>query len=182
MKKNFQYIIIVLVTLIVGVIGTIFTLKYFNLLGDTTIEKTVSNITLSESDTIKSAVDKVYNASVYVESYKNNTATGSGSGFVYKKDDKYGYILTNYHVIEGATSVQITNMNGETVSATILGSDEYTDVAVLRIDASAVLLVAELGSSEDSSIGDTVFTIGSPLGKTYIGSVTKGIISGKART
>src|SRR5574344_540501 len=102
MKEKFKYILTILITLIIGVIATVFTLNHFNLLGDTTIEKTVSNITLSESDTIKSAVDKVYNASVYVESYKNNTATGSGSGFVYKKDDKYGYILTNYHVIEGA--------------------------------------------------------------------------------
>lgn len=182
MKEKFKYILTILITLIIGVIATVFTLNHFNLLGNTTIEKTVSTITLSEADTIKSSVNKVYNSSVYVESYKNGTTTGSGSGFVYKKDNNYGYILTNYHVIEGATSIQITNMNGETLEAKVLGGDEYTDIAVLRIDEKGVLLVAELGSSNDSFIGDTVFTVGSPMGKTYIGSVTKGILSGKDRS
>ena len=175
MKEKFKYILTIIITLIVGVIGTIVTLKHYDLLGKPVIEKTVSNITLTESDTIKPAIDKVYDSQVYIESYKNNRQTGSGSGFVYKKDDKYGYILTNHHVIDGASSIQ-------TVTAKVLGSDEYTDVAVLRIEASAVLSVAELGKSENSNIGDTIFAVGSPMGKEYIGSVTKGIISGKNRS
>ena len=182
MKEKFKYILTIIITLIVGVIGTIVTLKHYDLLGKPVIEKTVSNITLTESDTIKPAIDKVYDSQVYIESYKNNRQTGSGSGFVYKKDDKYGYILTNHHVIDGASSIQTTNMQGQTVTAKVLGSDEYTDVAVLRVEASAVLSVAELGKSENSNIGDTIFAVGSPMGKEYIGSVTKGIISGKNRS
>ena len=181
-KKIFKYVIAIIITLIIGVVGTIFTLDHFNLLNGTVVEKTVSNITVSESDTIKSGVDKVYNSVVYVESYEKNNLTGSGSGFAYKTDDKYEYILTNYHVIEGADKVLITNVEGKEVTASILGGDECTDIAVLRVDKDAILAVCEFGSSEDANLGDTVFTVGSPLGKTYMGSVTKGIISGKNRT
>lgn len=184
MKDKFKYILTILITLIVGVIGTLFTLNYLGLLKstNTTIEKTVANITLDESDTLKPSIDKVYNSVIYVESYKGNTAIGSGTGFVYKKDSKYGYVLTNYHVIDEATKVLITNMEGEEVEATILGGDEYTDIAVLRIDKDAALLVAELGKSDESEIGDTIFTVGSPMGKEYLGSVTRGILSGKDRS
>lgn len=181
-KIQFKYVITVIITLIIGVVGTIFTLNYFNLLNGSVIEKTVSNITLSESDTIKSGVDKVYNSVVYVESYEKNNLSGSGSGFAYKTDNNYGYILTNYHVIDGADKVLITNIKGEEVTATVLGGDEYTDIAILKVEKKAVLSTCEFGSSEDANLGDTVFTVGSPLGKTYMGSVTKGIISGKNRT
>ncbi len=184
MKEKFKYILTILITLIIGIIATLITLNFCGVFNkkNTTVEKTVSNITLNESDTIAPAVDKIYNSVVYIESYNNNKTIGSGSGFVYKKDDKYGYILTNYHVIENATKVEITNIEGKSIEATVLGGDEYTDIAVLKIDVSGVLLVAELGSSENSKIGDTIFTVGSPMGKTYIGSVTKGILSGKDRS
>lgn len=180
-KENLKSLIYVIVAFFVGVIGTVVTLHYFPM-NSQTIEKTISEVNVTESDTIKSGVSKVYNAVVVIESYKGSKLSGTGTGFVYKKDDKTGYIITNNHVISGATTVKVVNMNNETVEAKVLGSDEYEDVAVLAIDASSVLAVAEIGSSENASIGDTVFTVGTPVGTEYMGTVTKGILSGKDRT
>ncbi len=184
MKENKTYYsLTIIIALFIGVIGTLFTLKYLNLLDRTVeVDRTVKEVTIKESDSLYESIDKVYNSVVYIESYRNSTAKGSGSGFVYKKDDKYGYILTNQHVISNSSKVEITNIEGDTVEATILGSDEYSDIAVLRIDKENVLGVATLGDSSKTRLGDTVFTVGSPLGKEYMGSVTKGIISGKDRT
>lgn len=187
MKKNRSYgltIIMSILSLFVGIIGTLWTLNYFGILDKKVLEtdKTIKNVTITESDSLSESVDKIYNAVVYIESSINSVKKGSGSGFVYKTDNKYGYVLTNHHVISGSTKVEITNIEGETVEATVLGSDEYSDIAVLKIDKKAVLGVAILGSNEKTKLGDTVFTVGSPLGKDYMGSVTKGIISGKDRT
>ena len=181
MKDRVKNVITIILSITIGVIGTLITLKYCGFLEKEEGIKNVTSITLSESDTLKSSIDKVYNSVVYIESSKNNRTSGSGSGFVYKKDDKYGYILTNNHVIDGANKVDITNIEGKIVEASVLGSDEYTDIAVLKIDAEDVLQVAEFGNSEESNLGDTIFTVGSPLGKDYMGTVTKGILSGKNR-
>lgn len=184
MKEKTKYVVTIIITFTIGVIGTLFTLNACGLFEERIVEvdKTVKTVNITETGTIKEAVDKIYNSVVYIESLKNGTATGSGSGFVYKTDDKYGYILTNQHVIDGSTEIEITNIEGGVSKATLLGEDSYSDIAVLRIDKEDVLQVAELGSSSDSYLGDTVFTVGSPLGKTYMGSVTKGILSGKGRT
>lgn len=179
MKQKSYYILTVLIGLLVGIVGTyIFMKEYSN---EKVLEKIDKVVSVTETDTIKSAIEKVYNATILVESYKNNKLSGSGTGFIYKKDDKYGYIITNNHVIEGASSVKILNNEGTIVDGTILGSDEYSDIAVIRIDKDAALQVAEIGSSSDSEVGDTLFTVGSPLGSEYIGTVTKGILSGKNR-
>ena len=184
MKEKTKYILTIIVTLIIGVISTILTLNACGVFDEKIVEvdKTVKEVTITETDTIKESVDKIYDSVVYIESLKNGTATGSGSGFVYKEDDEYGYILTNQHVIDESEEIEITNIEGGVFNATLLGEDSYSDIAVLRVDKDAVLQVATLGSSDESNIGDTVFTVGSPLGKTYMGSVTKGILSGKNRT
>ena len=181
MKEKVKYTITIVISIAIGVIGTLLTLNYCGLFDTKVLEKTIRTVSLSEKDTLKESIDKVYDSVVYIESLKNGNTIGSGSGFVYKKDDNSGYILTNYHVIDGCDEVYITNIKGETVEAKILGADEYTDIAVLKIDEEDVLQVAEFGSSEETNLGDTVFTVGSPLGKDYMGSVTKGIISGKDR-
>lgn len=184
-KKKILYAILLIVVFFTGVISTMYTAKYFGLFDNNTnggeLINAFKNITVTESDTISSSIDKVYDSVVYVESYNGEVAVGSGSGFVYKSDDKNGYILTNHHVIDSASKVEITNSKGDTFEAKILGSDEYYDVAVLSFDKKYVLQVAILGDSELSKLGDTIFTVGSPLGKTYMGSVTKGILSGKNR-
>lgn len=179
MNNKNTYILTAVISLAIGVFGTyLFMDKYDN---QVVIEKTEKVVSVTESDTIQSSISKIYDATILVESYKKNTLASTGTGFVYKKDDKYGYIITNHHVVDGATSVKILDNSGNKVDGTILGSDEYADIAVIRIDVKHVLLVAEIGSSEDVQIGDTLFTVGSPLGADYIGTVTKGILSGKNR-
>ena len=180
MKKILTYIITIITTLFIGIIGTLLVIKYTpqkqNNLEPT---KTVS---ITETNTIKSAIQKIYDAVILVDTYKNETAISSGTGFIYKTDEKNGYIITNHHVIEGGDKFRITLTSGEETEPKLLGSDEYSDIAVLSIPKETVKQVAQLGSNETSEIGDTVFAIGSPLGKEYMGTVTKGILSGKNRT
>ena len=177
MKNKIIYICSVILSLFIGISGT---LVVVNFLPREDGEKVVQEVTITESDTIAPAVNKVYDSVVTVLNY-NSQLQATGTGFVYKTDDKYGYILTNNHVISGAKKIKVTNTENVTVDATILGSDEYADLAVLRVDKSFVLQVATLGDSTHSEIGDTVFAVGTPVDVKYAGSVTKGIISGKNR-
>jgi len=182
MKKKTKYIVTIIATFTIGVLSTILTLNHFGLLKRVVeVNRIVNEVNITEADSISTSVDKIYNAVVYIESLKNKTATGSGSGFVYKIEGDYGYVLTNQHVIDGATEIEITNIDGKVSKAEKMGEDAYSDIAVLRISKDDVLAVAEFGSSQDAKLGDTVFTVGSPVGKTYMGSVTKGILSGKDR-
>ena len=96
----------------------------------------------------------------------------SGSGFVISSD---GYILTNYHVIEDATSVTVTFKNGDKYPATIVGGEEENDVAVLKIDATGLTPVV-MGASDDLMVGEEVVAIGNPLGEMTF-SETRGIVS-----
>ena len=126
-------------------------------------------------------IDKVYDSVVYIENYRAGKLYTSGTGFVYKSDDDNGYILTNYHVVSGNTSIKVTLSNDKVVDAKYLGGDEYLDVACLAIDEKDVLDVADLGSSTDTKLGATLFTVGTPVGDEYRGTVTRGILSGKDR-
>lgn len=182
MKDKLKYIVITVMSCFAGVAGTIIVYHYCPPKWTTeTIEKTVSQVSVTESDTIQSGVSKIYDAVVVVESYSKGQLSSSGTGFVYKKDNDKAYIITNCHVVSGASSVKIVNMNNESVEAKVLGSDEYEDVAVLQIDANYALAVSEIGKSDDMKLGDTVFTVGTPVGSEYMGTVTKGILSGKDR-
>ena len=177
MKNKIIYICSVILSLFIGISGTLLVVYY---IPNDDGEKVVQEVTITESDTIAPAVNKVYDSVVTVLNY-GSQLQATGTGFVYKTDDKYGYILTNNHVISGSKKTEVTNTENVTVEATLLGSDEYADLAVLRVDKSFVLQVATLGSSTDSEIGDTVFAVGTPVDVKYAGSVTKGIISGKNR-
>lgn len=177
MKNKIIYICSVILSLFIGISGTLLVVYY---IPSDEGEKVVQEVTITESDTVAPAVNKVYDSVVTVLNY-GNQLQATGTGFVYKTDDKYGYILTNNHVISGSKKIEVTNTENVTVEATLLGSDEYADLAVLRVDKSFVLQVATLGSSTDSEIGDTVIAIGTPVDVKYAGSVTKGIISGKNR-
>ena len=96
----------------------------------------------------------------------------AGSGFIISQD---GYIVTNYHVVKGATSVKVTLYNGDTYDATVIGGDSDYDVAVLKINASGLQPVT-LGESADVNVGDTVLAIGNPLGELTF-SMSQGIVS-----
>lgn len=139
------------------------------------------NVTITDNSGISEAVNKIYNSVVMIKLYKNDTYYGSGSGFVYKVDNKYGYILTNYHVVENAKKVVVHYSDESEIEAKVLGGDKYLDVAVVRVDKNSVLEVAELGSSSDLKLGDTIFAVGSPIGEEYFNTITRGIVSGLDR-
>jgi len=140
-----------------------------------------NNTKVYEKNTLKEAIDKVYNSVVLIENVDETSSNSTGAGFIYKVDNKEAYILTNEHVITNEKEVKVTLSNNEYEIAKVLGKDEYLDLAVLKIDKSKVILAATFGKSEESNIGDTIITIGSPAGYEYRGTVTSGIISGKDR-
>lgn len=103
-----------------------------------------------------------------------------GSGIIFSED---GYIITNHHVINGATAVKVVLADGKdtTYDAKIIGSDSKTDLAVLKVDA-AGLDAADIGSSGELKVGETVIAVGNPYGLQFAGSVTSGIVSALNRT
>ena len=104
--------------------------------------------------------------------------TGSGSGIIIRSD---GYIITNQHVIDGATSVTVILNNNEEYEASIIGEDSKTDLAVIKIKADN-LTAAEIGKSSELEVGEKAVAIGNPLGQEFAGSVTEGVISALNRT
>lgn len=107
---------------------------------------------------------------------------GTGSGAVYKVEDGTAYIFTNNHVIEGSDVIDVLFKDGTRVEAQLLGSDVWTDLAVLSIEADPVTTVAEFGDSDNLTVGEPAIAIGSPLGTNFASSVTSGIISAVERT
>ena len=142
--------------------------------------KCENKVTIDEKG-ISESVDKIYDAVVYVENYKKQKLYATGTGFVYKVDQNNGYIITNYHVINGSDTLKVILSNDKMVDATYLGGDEYMDIAIIAIKAENVIKVAELGDSSLAKLGDTVFTVGTPVDYEYRGTVTRGILSGKDR-
>lgn len=106
---------------------------------------------------------------------------GSGSGVIYKKSDDTAFIVTNYHVIEGAQQLEVTLADGTKEPAELLGGDVWTDLAVLTIKGANVKKTAEFGDSGALKIGEPVIAIGNPLGLEFSGSVTQGVVSGLER-
>ncbi len=96
-----------------------------------------------------------------------------GSGIILSED---GYIATNAHVVDGATSLKVVTSDGTSYEATLVGSDDVSDLAVLKIDATG-LTAAEFGSADDLSVGDQVIAVGNPGGSAFASSVTVGYVS-----
>ena len=125
----------------------------------------------------ENSVVAITTGSVSTDSWAPQYVTnGAGSGVVYSED---GYILTNNHVIDGASTIEVTLHDGTSYDATVVATDEQTDVAVLKIDATGLTPVT-LGDSSQLSVGDLAVAIGNPLG-TLAGTATDGIISGLER-
>jgi serine protease Do len=104
----------------------------------------------------------------------NNPIMSSGSGVIFDKNK--GYIVTNFHVVEGATNIQVTLDDGQHYEAKLIGYDRDTDLAVLQIDANN-LPEARFGNSLELRVGELAVAIGNPLGKDFARSVTAGVIS-----
>lgn len=166
-------------------------------------ETTVSPVKVDVNSDITEAVDKVQDAVVSVinlqkqqqssgfgglfgsqQSESNDkNASGSleeaseGSGVIYKKEGDTAYIVTNNHVVEGQDGLEVLLKDGTKVSAELVGTDVYTDLAVLKIKSDKVSTVATFGDSDKIKVGEPAIAIGSPLGSTYANSVTSGIVS-----
>ncbi|MET3319370.1 UNVERIFIED_ORG: serine protease Do [Peribacillus simplex] len=108
--------------------------------------------------------------------------SGTGSGVIYKKDNGKAYIITNNHVIEGAKEVEISLYDGQKATATVVGADALTDLAVLTIDASVAPEGIKFGDSDRMRPGEEVLAIGNPLGLDFSRSVTQGIVSATGRS
>lgn len=173
-KKDKREIIIVISSFFIGCIVTM-------LVGSLVLPLFIkSKETIYEKNSLAPSINKIQDAVVTIESYNGTAILSTGSGFVYKTSGKKAYILTNEHVIEG-NNIIVINEKDEETTGKVLGKDEYLDLAVIEIDKKYALKVATLGESEKTSIGDTIFVIGSPVSKRYHGSISTGILSGKDR-
>lgn len=193
MKDKISYGIIVFIAFILGGLTMYYfdsnnsenTKNDYNIIGDSvnsdSTSSTCDKIVIVENSSLSSAIEKVFDATVMINTYKNNKTSSTGSGFVYKTDDQYGYIMTNHHVVDGGTKWTLYLSDDTEVTAELLGSDAYLDLAVLRINKNDVKAVAVIGKNSDCKLGDIVFSVGSPLGYDYRGTVTNGIISGLDR-
>lgn len=147
------------------------------------------NVSVDVYSQITKAVDKAGDAVVGITNIQESTnfwgqseeAGGTGSGVVYKKADGKAYIVTNHHVVADASELEVSLSDGTKIPAKLLGSDIWTDLAVLEIPADKIEVVAEFGNSDKLKPGEPVIAIGNPLGPTFSGSVTQGVISGLER-
>jgi serine protease Do len=106
---------------------------------------------------------------------------GLGSGVVYKRDDKYDYIITNEHVVAAGRVYEIVAYDMQKLAGVLLGSDTVQDVAVIRTPRFRDITIAPLGNSSDLKVGDTIFAIGNPGDINFRGSVSTGIVAGLNR-
>lgn len=109
----------------------------------------------------------------------STTSKAEGSGIILSAD---GYIVTNNHVVDGATTVMVLLNTGTEYEAKLVGKDEQTDLAVIKIEPTEELTVATMGDSNALEVGERVVAIGNPMGLEFFGSVTEGIVSGVNRT
>lgn len=149
------------------------------------------NVSLDVTTDVTEAVDKTSQSVVGITniqtvnfwSMEESQEAGVGSGVIYKKAGDKAYVVTNNHVVEGASELEVTLADGTKVPATIRGTDVWTDLAVVEMSSENISddLIAEFGDSDALKIGEPVLAIGNPLGLQFSGSVTQGIISGVNR-
>lgn len=175
-------ILVIVLSLISGCLGAYFMLiTHENSTTTTSGGVTTSTAKLNETNSISEAVENVYDAVVVVEVYNDNQLVSTGTGFVYKKENGKAYLMTNNHVISDGKMIKVLFTDETELEATIVGSDVYSDIAVLSVKDSDTIKSATMGDSSKSKVGDTVFTVGSPEGSDYAGTVTKGVLSAKDR-
>lgn len=200
-KKIGQLLLIILISFFSGVLGSL-TILQLNQKQETNTQNstTITQTSVKNENSTTKAVDKVKDAVVSIITYSANSqnslfgygesdtdtnteqVSSQGSGVIYKKDGEYAYIVTNTHVINGAKKVDIRLADGTKVPGEIVGTDTYSDIAVVKISSEKVSAVAEFGDSSKLTVGETAIAIGSPLGSEYANTVTQGIISSLNRT
>ena len=199
-KKGVKVLIIILIGFLSGALGSFVTLQLYQKQENQATNNnsgTVTQTSYKNENSTTQAVNKVKDAVVSIITYSSSSSRQSsvfnaddtnsdsdnqqiaseGSGVIYKKDDKDAYLVTNTHVINGASKVDIRLADGTKVPGEIVGSDTFSDIAVVKISSEKVTTVAEFGDSSQLSVGETAIAIGSPLGSEYANTVTQGIIS-----
>ena len=153
-------------------------------IADKPTKEVIQQVILNQEDAQIEAIERVAGAIVGVVNFVRERQRGEGSGIVYKVEDGHTYIVTNEHVIAGGDYFEVVfdNETNDRVAAELVGSDVYTDLAVLRIRNYEAKVTAAFGNTEDLRIGQTVIAIGNPLGLEFAGSATSGIVSGHNRT
>lgn len=144
-----------------------------------------SNVTLAvrkvEPDVV--GVENYQLVSNFFSQQSKLEATGIGTGVMFYKDDKTAYLVTNNHVVEGAAKVDIVRDSGKHYNATVVGTDPYTDLAVIKVPADVFKAVAPVtfANSDQIEAGEPAIAIGTPLGLDFADTVTSGIVSAKSR-
>ncbi|MTI47418.1 S1C family serine protease [Sporosalibacterium faouarense] len=189
--KRTKIINMVLVSVVIGIlIGSAFT---YGLIGNQGIIEgskvsadSVKAINTSYTSPVVEVADEVLPSIVMIKNKQQLSSgfmsqsvdSGTGSGIIYKSD---GYIITNQHVINGASEIEVILHDGRSFDARILGEDEKTDLAVIKIEGNN-FPAAKLGNSDNIKVGQLAVAIGNPMGEEFSGSVTAGIISAMDRT
>lgn len=197
-KKGVKVLIIILIGFLSGALGSFVTLQLYQKQGNQATNNnsgTVTQTSYKNENSTTQAVNKIKDAVVSVITYSankqssvfgteesnsdtdNQQIASEGSGVIYRKNENDAYIVTNTHVINGASKVDIRLADGTKVPGEIIGSDTFSDIAVVKISSEKVTTVAEFGDSSQLNVGETAIAIGSPLGSEYANTVTQGIIS-----
>ncbi len=182
--------VLIIVSFVIGGVLTFVIIGGDDLISGNNNFTTGSGLTCSSADCTKvvvdesgisEAVDKVYDGVLMIRNYQNNEVVATGTGFVYKIEGDFAYIMTNQHVVEGANKITLITYKDEEIEGEVLGGDSYVDIAIIKIKKYDGIKSLQLGNSENAKLGDLVFTIGSPLGYEYRGSVSTGHLAGKDR-
>ena len=202
-KKGVKVLVIILIGFLSGALGSFVTLQLYQKQGNQATNNnsnTVTQTSYKNETSTTQAVNKVKDSVVSVITYSSNRQSSlfgtdetdtdpdsqqiasEGSGVIYKKNGNDAYLVTNTHVIKGASKVDIRLADGTKVPGEIVGSDTFSDIAVVKISSEKVTTVAEFGDSSQLNVGETAIAIGSPLGSEYANTVTQGIISSLDRT
>ena len=202
-KNGVKVLVIILIGFLSGALGSFVTLQLYQKQGNQATNNnsnTVTQTSYKNETSTTQAVNKVKDAVVSVITYSSNRQSSlfgtdetdtdpdsqqiasEGSGVIYKKNGNDAYLVTNTHVIKGASKVDIRLADGTKVPGEIVGSDTFSDIAVVKISSEKVTTVAEFGDSSQLNVGETAIAIGSPLGSEYANTVTQGIISSLDRT
>ncbi len=128
---------------------------------------------VDEELTLQQIYEAVSPAVVGISTFRDDAEYSWGTGVVFTSD---GYIITNTHILQGCSAAKVTFPSGEEYDALLVGSDEASDIAVLRIEGEG-LPYADFGRSDALHVGDAAIAIGNPLGKAYAGTMTDGIVS-----
>lgn len=202
-KRFMIFILVFLSGITGGFVSTFMLTKNSESVTTTTASSTINSLTINQTQiktTTTEAVKTIQDAVVSVVNYKTSSSGynqffnsglhgqdgtlevySEGSGAIYKKDKTEAYVVTNNHVVEGSEKIEVILADGTHLDGELIGSDTYSDLAVIKISADKIKTIGEFADSSTLTLGEPAIAIGSPLGSEYANSVTSGIVSGLSR-